>query len=524
MAITRAIPHADRRRQRGRRRALVAAWLAAPLLLAGSIGASAQSTWRITPTVTADVTFTDNVNLSSRETRESDAIFLVSPGFTVDYRGSRASLQGSVAVPVVLYARTGDANNKVYPSATLRGQLEAIEDHFFIDASANVSQTYYSPFGARPSGLTNATDNRYTYQTYQVSPYLQGNLGSDTRWSIRNDNTWTTLNDTPSATDDQFISRVFATIDRQPLPLGWGADVDRTVYRFENEDAQVLALARLRGVWRLNPQFEAFASAGYEDNRFPLFDSSGAIYGAGLRWRPTDRTTLDASWEHRFFGESYNFLFEHRRPLSFWSVRASRSLSSYPELLARLPEGAFVPGILNQILQGRIVDPAERARFIADYMANRGLPLFLDQPLSVYTQRLYVYDYAGATAGLFGVRNGVFMTVYRSRQQPITGSGEDIPPVFSPLDDNTQYGANVVWTYQLSPFTTFTMSADAYRSDAEPPFVDRSDQYVVRGMFTRPISPSTTAYVGARWQAFNSNVDADWREAAVFAGFNHSFR
>jgi len=68
------------------------------------------------------------------------------------------------------------------------------------------------------------------------------------------------------------------------------------------------------------------------------------------------------------------------------------------------------------------------------------------------------------------------------------------------------------------------MSADAYRSDAEPPFVDRSDQYVVRGMFTRPISPSTTAYVGARWQAFNSNVDADWREAAVFAGFNHSFR
>ncbi len=524
MATTRATPRADRRRRRSRCRALAAAILSASLLLAGGGSATAQSTWRIVPTLGADVTFTNNVNLSSRETRESDAVFLLSPGFSVDYRGSRANLQGSVAVPVALYARTGDANNRAYPSVALRGELEAVEDHFFIDASANVSQTYFSPFGARPEGLTNATDNRYTFQTYVVSPYLQGNIGSDIRWSIRNDNTWTTLNDTPEATDDQYINRLFATINRQPLPLGWGVDVDRTAYRFSGEDAQVLALARLRGVWRLNPQFEVFASAGYEDNRFPLFDSSGAIYGGGLRWRPTERTTLDASWEHRFFGESYNFLFEHRRPLSFWSVRASRNLSSYPELLARLPEGAFVPGILNQILQNRITDPAERGRFIAEYMASRGLPTFLGQPISVYTQQLYLYDYAGATAGLFGTRNSVFMTVFRSRQQPITGSGAEIPPSLSPFDDNTQYGANVVWSYQLSPFTTFSLSGDAYRSDAEPPFVDRTDQYIVRGIFTRPISPNTNAYVGARWQSLNSNVDIDWREAAVFAGVSHSFR
>jgi len=493
--------------------------------LAGAADASAQSTWRFTPTIATDVTFTNNVNLSPEATRQSDAIFTVAPGFTVDYRGSRASLQGSVAVPVVLYARTGDANNEFYPSVGLRGQLEVVEDHFFIDASANVSQTFYSPFGARPPGLSNATDNRYTYQTYQVSPYLQGNIGSDISWSIRNDNTWTTLNDTPEATDDQYINRLFATINRQPLPFGWGADIDRTEYRFEDQNnKQLLLLARARAVWRANPQLELFASAGYEDNEFPLFDTSGAIYGAGMRWRPTDRTTLDASWEHRFFGESYNVLFEHRRPLSVWTVRASRSLSSYPELLARLPEGAFVPGILNQLLQSRITDTAERARFIAEYMANRGLPVFLDQPVSVYTQRLYIYDYAGATAGLFGSRNSVFFTVYRSRQQPIAGSGEDIPALLTPLDDNTQYGANVVWSYQISPFTTFTMSGNAFRTEAEPPFIDRSDQFVVRGIFTRPISPSTTAYFGARWQTFDSNVDIDWREAAVFGGVSHSFR
>ena len=81
-----------------------------------------------------------------------------------------------------------------------------------------------------------------------------------------------------------------------------------------------------------------------------------------------------------------------------------------------------------------------------------------------------------------------------------------------------------MWSYQVSPFTTFTMSGNAFRTEAEPPFIDRTEQFVVRGIFTRPISPNTTAYFGARWQTFDSNVDANWREAAVFGGFSHSFR
>ena len=98
MAITRATPLADRRRRRARCRRLAAGGLVAPWLLAVQLDAAAQSVWRFTPTVTADVTFTNNVNLSPQDTRESDAIFLVSPGFTVDYRGSRASLNASAHI------------------------------------------------------------------------------------------------------------------------------------------------------------------------------------------------------------------------------------------------------------------------------------------------------------------------------------------------------------------------------------------------------------------------------------------
>ena len=47
-------------------------------------------------------------------------------------------------------------------------------------------------------------------------------------------------------------------------------------------------------------------SGGYEDNRYSVTDYSGAIYGAGLQWKPTERTSLDAKWEHRFFGSSYS--------------------------------------------------------------------------------------------------------------------------------------------------------------------------------------------------------------------------
>src|SRR5205807_1024376 len=87
--------------------------------------------------------------------------------------------------------------------------LEPIEKFFFIDATANVSESFITPFGPQPSNLTVPTNNRYISQTYSVSPYVQGVIAPNISYTVRDDNNWTpsaSCGD-PPATTERFSRR-----------------------------------------------------------------------------------------------------------------------------------------------------------------------------------------------------------------------------------------------------------------------------------------------------------------------------
>ena len=128
-------------------------------------------TWRIVPSVAYESTFTNNVSLSSTD-RQSDWVNQLTPAVQFTERGAHSQLTGRIALPVLLYARTSE-NNDVAPQANIVGKFEAIERFLFIDASALVSQEFISPLGTRSISLANATNNRYTQQTYVISPYIE---------------------------------------------------------------------------------------------------------------------------------------------------------------------------------------------------------------------------------------------------------------------------------------------------------------------------------------------------------------
>ncbi len=86
------------------------------------------------------------------------------------------------------------------------------------------------------------------------------------------------------------------------------------------------------------------------------------------------------SWEHRFFGNSYLVAMDHRTPMTVWSLRASRDVTSFPEQLATLPAGGIVPLMLNELLRTRMPDPVQRAAAVAEFIRSQGLPLVLGEP------------------------------------------------------------------------------------------------------------------------------------------------
>jgi uncharacterized protein (PEP-CTERM system associated) len=495
--------------------------------------------WRFQPSIGIEETLTNNVNLDPSDARRGDLVSQITPGFRVTETGPHSSVTGSVSVPILLYVKTGGENNRVYPQVDLTGNAELVPQFLFVDGSANVSQQFFTPFGAQPSDLSTTTNNRYTSQLYRISPYLKGDAGSNMRYELRDDNVWSLVNDAPSTlneisfnTSNSYTNHVIGKIERDPLPYGWQVDYDRNDIKFKDQDPQLTELGRLRLLYQPDPSLQAGGSLGYERNDFPLTTYSGMIYGLGYKWRPSPTTASEGYWEHRYFGSSYGLTFDHRTPLSVWTLNVTRGTTSYPQQLAALPAGGVVAPLLNQLFSSRIVDPTERQRVVDQVIRDRGLPDVLSAPVTLYTQQLTLQESANATVGLLGARNSTFFRGFYLRTQPIAGSGDPLPPALAGSNDNEQFGASVVWTHQLTPLVTmganFSWSRTIPKATLELATgenLNSTSTTYVRAFLSAPVSARTTVYGGARYQVQRSNVPTnEYNEAAVYLGLNYAFR
>ena len=385
----------------------------------GAPSALAQTS-RLIPSISVDETFTNNVNLDSRDAAKNDFITQITPSITFRESGGRFKTNGFVSLPILKYARTSE-NDTVVPLVNVLATAEIIERVFFVDATINVQQQFNSPFGARPVTLDSSTANRFTAQSYNVSPYLRGVRG-DYSYELRDDNIWTKSSGTLSSIPDSSYSNIIVgRILKRPTPLGWTIDYDRSDVKFSDQEPLITQLVRARAVWQVDPQVELSAGGGYENNRYTLTSYKDTIYNVGARWRPTERTVVNANIEHRFFGASYSFEFDHRTPLSVWSLHASRNTTTYPQQLASLPAGSSVVALLNQLLLSTIPDPVQRQAYIDQLISSGSVPLLTSGAVNLFTQQVLLVEQANASVGLIGARNTLYFSVFREHSEPCRG-------------------------------------------------------------------------------------------------------
>ncbi len=117
-------------------------------------------------------------------------------------------------------------------------------------------------------------------------------------------------------------------IDSPVAPLGWSADFDLDERQVQRPGVATTPISRAwRRATHYDPQLQFRADVGYEDNQYPLSSYAVRSTASGFEWQPTERTNVVANWEHRFFGSSYLFTFDHRTPLSAWHRAARRATS-----------------------------------------------------------------------------------------------------------------------------------------------------------------------------------------------------
>ena len=460
----------------------------------------------------------------------------VSGTLSFDGQGARVKLHGTLSASEVYYAGQGQGNASFAPGASVVGQVEAIEKFFFIDATVNVSQTYASPFGPQPAGLAIPTANRYTAETYSVSPYIQGVLGSTVAYHVRDDNVWTSSSSygdssvrPPATYSNNFDARLDSVTGG---PNGWSADYNRTTYDSgSGQGDYILQLARLIDSYRIDPQLDLSARAGYEHDHFPAESAignstQGTFYGAGAHWRPTERSDINGFWEHHYYGSAYSWTISHRLPNIALSASFVRGLSSYPQLALLIPSGVPVAQFVDAAFATRIPDPVARAQAVAQFMAQSGLPPTLISPLNVYATSVTLQNTASASAVWFGKLNSVAINIYRSESESVI-SQTALPEPFALGANSVQVGGGVNYSYRISAFTSFTATASyaTAKPTGEQNDVDfRTHNYNTSMALTTTFSPKTSGSVGVSYFIFDTAGSSGRQSTlSLFATVSHNF-
>jgi len=481
-------------------------------------------TWRIEPSISGQLYWTDNVNLVATN-RQSDFVTQIVPRLVVDESSANTTLTGSISAPILLYANTGSENNRVLPEVSLAGKVQLYPRLFYVDGSIQVTQEFVSPFAPRPTNLVNATNNRYTAQSYSVAPYLKGDGPSNFHYELRDSNIWTNTNALSNG-DRAYTNEILGKLTQDPRPFGLDANYDRAETTFNDQRTTTRTeIGRLGGLWQPDPAWRLSLNAGYEDNQFLVDHFSGTTYGGGFAWHPSPRTNLDADAEHRFFGTAYHFLLSERLPLSIWTLRASRDITTYPQQIASLPAQGDVNTLLDSLFSSRITDPAARQAFVDQLISERGLPATLSQPLDLFTEQATLQQTIEGTVNLVGVRNTVLITAYHRRTEPVPGTvSAEIDLLARAQIDNTQDGATVAWSHRITPLYTLTTTADWFRVVANDASGFNSKQGTVTSMLSAALSRLTRVFGGIRYQRFTTgSQQATVEETAVFVGIDHSF-
>ncbi len=421
-----------------------------------------------------------------------------------------------------------------------------IDKFFFVDASANASTSYITPFGPQPANQTVQTNNRYISQSYSVSPYIQGVIGSNITYSLRDDNIWT-----PSASYGNSSAKTPTTyynnLNGQMSSVvgnsgGWTLQYSAQTYdNGVSNDTYFIQVARAIATFAVDPQLQVSLRGGYEMDRFPeltandgsLFPGSntqGAIYGAGLNWRPSDRTSLNGYWEHQFFGSSYNWALTHRLPNIALSANFTRGLSSYPQLALAVPSGVGVAQFLDAAFTTRIPDPALRAAAVAQFLAQTGLPPTLASPLNFYSQSITLQQTASLSAVWVGALNAIGFTLFDTQTQAISGTGSALPPAFQFGTDNTQTGGGINYSHRLSGFTnlvasvTYSVTKPNGSQASQTEF--RTNNFNALVAVNTQLTQKTSGSVGLTYFNFNtpgaSNAGSQGT-VSVYASINHNF-
>lgn len=496
------------------------------LLMGPSLTQSAE--WKPSLGINGTVTLSDNVLLRPPGQEESDLYTTISPTIGVNKTGARLKVNARYT-PSLIWYTGGTLSNTVRNTLDGNASLEVIDNFFYVDARANIFQSFLNPFGPQPGDIGSSTGNRTEVTTVGLTPYIRGRLPGGSQYSLRDDISYTSFStgERPDTYGNSLAARWDGVSGTFIVP---SAEYTYNSVQFGTQPAFVAQLARLRATANLDPEFQVFATGGYESNDFVVSEQKGPIYGGGFNWKPSVRTSVRANVERRFFGNSYELDAAYRTAFTAWTLRSGRRIQTSQQQLQQFPatSNAGARAALDALYAPLVPDATEREQLINQLLTQSGFASLFGSPTPIFAPRVLLVESIDPSLAILGSRTTITLSVYWRKTSPLTeavATGAVDP--FNNFSTITQRGGSISVSHKLDPMLTGTLSVNrvlskgAATAAGTPGF--ESYQTIFNAGVTRQISPRTFSTVGLRWQTFNSNSFAEYRERAVLVSLTHNF-
>jgi uncharacterized protein (PEP-CTERM system associated) len=481
----------------------------------------------VTPTLSANATLTNNVNLSATD-KQAALILDIIPGITLGMRLGRNQLSVGYSLTCSFYTAGGDSGcrDSLQNALAAGANFEVVDNWLWIDASASISQQYISPFGTQSSASTLNNPNLTEVRTFSVAPYVRGQIAGEVDYTGRVFYTTTNSGSSDAADSTVFGGILSFSASTRWSKLSWGLDLTYREVSFSDRRNEFDQLNIFSLIYAVTPELRVSARVNSETSNLVSLDTETTTgYGGGLRWNPSPRTNLVIEYDQRIFGSSHLYSFDYRTPRTVWSISSFQGLST-----GQTTAGAFggrpgSSGSTFDLLFAQFAtiepDPVLRAQLVNNFMKANGINANASPSTAFLPSQVTEELRQQASVAWLGQRSTAVLNVYQTQAQSLQ------PQLLNPDDDFS--GGNVIrWrgisltgSHRLTPTSSLTLTLSQSQS-GESVGTQSTTLRNLYALWSTTVGRRTTATLGARYQNFSSST-APYTEAALLANLSMTF-
>lgn len=483
----------------------------------------------VEPSIAVQATGTTNANFSQDRPAAGDGIFEVDPSIVAHGDGAGYQFDANFSLDAIDYLRDTQPE-RILPNGTISGRLALIPETLSLGAGVTAFQTPLNPYGVNTAGVANSSSNTISTVQYRISPALDRQVTPDLLVSVHSDDTWSDVTGANTQVFGSASSGYYglqtAMVEEQPRPIGAGVSLSDSQTRYTASQVDALQSDSGRAFLSLGfaEEWKLKAIGGYERSRFSTEDIGGTIYGGELIWKPSARTSLDATVEHRFFGTGWNAALNEQNSHFALTVSLRRDATTYLQSAFAAPDNSNVSSLANTYLSSTYTSAAERDAAVQRLLELNGLPGTLPTGAIIATEAATLLNSARASLLLFvTTRDTLAFDVFHLRSELLPGEAIGLPLLAATVD-TVQNGGSLSLGHRLTPVSTVNVTllvvdTRGLSADSGAGTIQRA----LRVEYNEQLSPRTTGLLGVRHQTLSSDVVPNADETAVYVGLRHRF-